>query len=223
MMLTMMSRHVAQVGGLLILGAVLGCGGTAPGPAAPAASTDPAASAPAASAPAAATPAAVASTRVPFTALPDGTAPRPFSAEQIRDAMPVGHRIRVRQEQDRAPTIEEEWVVTAADAQGCTIATKVFDVEGNLIRDGGTETGAWSKLREHAAFPAAATEISTGTIELPMGTFETRVYRVTMPAGDGAPAVLTLHFAVSLPGPPVLMVAERAGVQVSRMTMIERR
>lgn len=155
-------------------------------------------------------------------ALPDGTAPRPFSAEQIRAAMPVGHVLRLRMETPGAEPQEQRWEVTAADASTCTISSKVYDSRGGLVRDEGAGTSLWTELRDHAAFPAAETEIRSGTIEVPAGRFETRVYKVT--SRDGVHSVVkTLHFATALPGPPVLMTVEQSGAQVMKMTLLERR
>lgn len=155
-------------------------------------------------------------------ALPDGTAPRPFSAEQIRQAMPVGHVVRLRVEAQGAEPQELRWEVTAADATRCTIASKVYDLRGALVRDEGAGTSQWTELREHAAFPAAETVITSGTIEVPAGRFETRVYRVTSRDGSFT-MVKTLHFATTLPGPPVLMTVERDGEPLMKMTLLERR
>lgn len=155
-------------------------------------------------------------------ALSDGTAPRPFTAEQIRQAMPLGHVVRVRFEAQGAEPHEQRWEVTFADATRCTIASKIYDLRGALVRDEGSGTSQWTELREHAAFPAAETVISSGTIEVPAGRFQTRVYRVT--SRDGLfTTVKTLHFATTLPGPPVLMTVERNGEQVMKMTLLERR
>lgn len=155
-------------------------------------------------------------------ALPDGTAPRPFTAEQIRAAMPVGHLLRLRMEAPGAEPQEQRWEVTSADATHCTIASKVYDQSGVLARDEGAGTSLWTELRDHAAFPAAETEITSGTIEVPAGRFDTRVYKVT--SRDGVHTVVkTLHFATALPGPPVLMTVEQDGVLAMKMTLLERR
>lgn len=206
-------------------GAVASCGGrgapaTSPSPAPSVAAPPPAA--PSAAAPSAPTAPSVGD-RAALAPLPDGTLPRMFTAEQLRAAMPVGHTLRLRYQPAGAPATEARWRVVAADERGCTIASQVYDPAGALVRDEGNGTSTWAELREHAAFPAADTTVTDGTVEVPAGRFASRVYRVTTRDAAGVVTVKTLHFAVDLPGPPVLMIVERDGREVMRMTMLERK
>jgi hypothetical protein len=158
-------------------------------------------------------------------AAPDGDAPalspKPFTAEQIRDAMPVGTLIRLRIVNQGAVTVEE-WHVTEANAESCTIASKILDEDGALLEDQGVGTSRWTELRDHASFQAASTGRSEDRVEVPAGAFDTWTYVVAAPDADGRPTVSTFHFAKSLPGPPVLMTVVVDGAELASMTLVER-
>lgn len=175
----------------------------------PAASSGPAATPPAAPV----APAATAASDV---------APKPFTAEQIRAAMPVGHEVRFRVEKAGAPPLVMQWNVIAADAASMTMTTRLFAEDGTLVADEGQETHRWDALVEHAAFPAAATVRSEGPVEVPAGKFAGMTYVVRGEEG-GAPTVTTYVFARELPGPPVSMVVEAGGAVVMRMTLLSRK
>ncbi len=149
-------------------------------------------------------------------------APLPFTAGEIRDAMPVGTELRLRMEAHGEVTIET-WVVTAADGDGCTITSKVFDEAGALLEDQGAGTSTWNDLRDHARFPDATTERSESHVDVPAGSFATWLYVVRGPGDDGKETTSRYHFAKSLPGPPVSMTVEVEGQVVARMTLVERK
>jgi hypothetical protein len=120
------------------------------------------------------------------------------------------------------PPVEQRWVWTAADAEGCEIAATLHDADGRLVKDEGAGRSAWTELMGHARFPAAKTERADATITVPAGTFDTWLFTVRDTAEDGGPMVTRYHFAKSMPGPPVQLTMERSGVEVLRMTMLER-
>lgn len=164
-------------------------------------------------------------TRTPDDApsVPTGPlAPLPYTSGELRDAMPVGTSMRFKME-SQGETTFEEWVVTAADTETCTIASKVFDAAGALVEDQGAEAAKWDDLRDHAAFPAAMTERSDSHVDGPAGSFDTWRYVVSGPGPDGKPMTSTFEFAKGLPGPPVSMVVEADGQTVVRMTLVERK
>lgn len=157
------------------------------------------------------------STEVAEVAAP-ANLPTPYTAEQIRDAMPVGTRVRFRVEAAGQPTVEKTMVVTAADVSTGTFTSQTVDpASGAVLQEEGSSAYPWAELREHAAFPVSQTARSDAEIELPMGRHATWVYTVTDPAGP----VTTYWFATTLPGPPVQMVVSQGGAEVMRMTMIE--
>ncbi len=152
---------------------------------------------------------------------PAPLAPRPFTADEIMRAMPVGTLIRLRMDNRGESTIEE-WRVTDADATSCTIAAKVLSPDGALLEDQGQGTSTWAELRDHASFPASHTVRERSHVEVPAGAFDTWAYVVTAETEDGEPSVSTFHFAPALPGPPILMTVVIAGEEIARMTLLER-
>jgi hypothetical protein len=197
---------------LLLLPLLVACAGPPDPPvAAPPADSPPAAPAPADSAVKAAAPAATEATVSP-----------PVTLEQFRAAFPVGTKIRLLIAAKGKPTEEQRWTWVKADNDGCVIATTVHDEKGTLIRDEGTNASKWTELLSHGSFPAAKTERSDSSIEVPAGRFETWLFTVRDQAKDGTPLVKRYHFAKTMPGPPVLFTIEGAGVEIFRMTMLER-
>lgn len=151
------------------------------------------------------------------------TAPRPFTAAEIRGAMPKGHVLRLRLEAAGKPTVVEVWTVLEADAEGMTLGTRVHGEDGALLADQGAEVAKWAELVEHAAFPAAATVRTEGESETALGRLATLTYEVTKPGEDGVPVVSRFVFAKALPGPPVELTVTRQGVVLRKMTILERK
>ncbi|MCC6555613.1 MAG: hypothetical protein IT372_21840 [Polyangiaceae bacterium] len=150
-------------------------------------------------------------------------APRPFTAEQIRAAMPAGHRIRYRMEAAGEPATVELWEVVAADAEQMTMSSKVHSEDGKLLKDEGNDTSSWTALVEHATFPAAATTIREADVEVPAGKYPAIIYEVRERGDGGVEIVKRFHFAKTMPGPPVLLTIETGGKVVRSMTLLERR
>lgn len=153
---------------------------------------------------------------------PTGFAPTPYTSKEIRDALVVGTRIDLRVEEGREVT-ERQMEITAADAEGCTIATKVFDDKGKLVEDQGTKVFTWNELRDHAKFPSDKVVRTEGRITVPVGEHDAWLYVVTSLDGDGKEVETYMHFAKDLPGPPVRMVVQVDGKVVSNWTMVGRR
>ncbi len=162
-----------------ILFTLISCGGSAPAtPAAPAA------------------PAGGENTAAP------AIAPRPFTAEQIRAAMPAGTEIRFRVEESGKAPVVLHWRVTAADEATMTLVSRILGEDGAVIAEEPAQSSRWQELVEHATFPAARTARSEGSVEVPAGRFDTIDYVVT-DEKDGSKTVSTFRFARQLPGPPV--------------------
>lgn len=157
-----------------------------------------------------------------------GTAPAgdtvspPVTLDQFRAAFPVGTTIRLRIEAQGAPPVEQWWEWTAADAEGCTIRSEVRAPDGTLLQDEGEGRSTWRELMGHAEFPAATTEWTESSAEVPAGRFDTWLYTVRETAEDGDPRVKRYHFARTMPGPPVLFTIEQGAEEVFRMTLIAR-
>lgn len=151
--------------------------------------------------------------------IPVDYAPRLFDAAALRDALVVGTTMRFRMEAQGKPAIEERWTFTAHTDDSCTIASKVVDpTSGALVEDQGEQIYAWTELEGHATFPAHLTSIEDSEIKVPAGKFQTRKY--TIREEDGT--VRVLHFAKTLPGPPVSMVVRRGEEVLSSMVLLER-
>lgn len=148
----------------------------------------------------------------------DGTAPRPFTAEQIRDNHPDGTVVTLRVENASDPPVVMVWTFAGGTPTEATIATKIFGTDGGLLQDAGTETSRWTELREHAAFPAASTKRTEEVVTVPAGRFECWRYHV-VEGGETS----DYWFAKTEPGPPVQMeVYGPDGHLVRRMSLISR-
>ncbi len=148
-----------------------------------------------------------------------GLAPRPFTADQIRAAMPVGTDVKFRVEEQGQPPGVLHWRVTAADAETMTMSVELLDNEDHLVSNEGSKTNRWDALVKHASFPADATRRGESTVTVPAGTFACLDYVVRGAGG----MVTTYRFAKELPGPPVLLVVEKDGLVVRTMTLLSRK
>ncbi len=145
--------------------------------------------------------------------------PTPYTAEQIRAAMPVGSVLRFRVDAMGEASKELRWKVISSDATGCTMHQEAHHADsGELIDDLGDVAFVWTELRDHAAFPAASATVSSGEVDVPLGHFKVNSYTVRQENGS----TVTYHFAPDLPGPPVLMVVIAGEVEVARMSALER-
>ncbi|MEQ1503505.1 MAG: hypothetical protein ABMB14_14810 [Myxococcota bacterium] len=153
----------------------------------------------------------------PAPAPVDDAAPRPYTADQLRAAMPVGTVIRYRIT-DPDGVVENRMEVTAATDVSATITSVVTDAAGAVLRDEGAADSAWTELVDHAKFPAAATVIEDASVTVPAGTFAVKRYTVTAPDG-----VRVFDFAPALPGPPVRMTQSVGGQVVGTMELVERK
>jgi len=150
--------------------------------------------------------------------------PTPFTAKQVRDALPTGSKISLRREDANNKVTIEEWEVTAATPKTCTMTVKVFNEDGSqLIDDKGSVTNTWNELRDNAKFPEDQTVRSEGIITVPVGEHETWLYVVTSKTDDGKEMQSYYTFAKDLPGPPVQMSVLVDGKIVSKMTMVGRK
>jgi hypothetical protein len=166
-----------------------------------------------------AAPAPAAPVAAPAAPSPEIAAP-PFSAEQIRQAMPVGTRIVLRIAVAGQAPLLEEMTVTAADESGCTIQSRKLAEDGGLLQDAGPSTVTWAGLESHAHFPASATSRSDSKVTVPAGSFDTWLYVVRSSQPDGEER--RMHFARALPGPPISMEVVRGGAPTMTMTLVSR-
>jgi hypothetical protein len=190
---------------LLAAALLAGCASDDPAPDPPAAAEAPAA--PAASPPAPATPEPAA------TALPT-----PFTADQVRDGMPVGTELRFRLEAVGKPDTVSEWSVRGNSADAATIAFRDLSAEGTPA-EWVERSSTWTELQAHASFAPGTATRERGTFDTAAGRFEGWRYEVRS-TDEGLVVVETYEFADALPGPPVRMTTRRGGEQVQAMVLL---
>jgi len=142
----------------------------------------------------------------------------PFTAEQIRDATPVGrtYRFALRQgEQEVQVTVR----FTKVAPDQASMERTIVDASGKVLEQA-TEDTSWQQIVGHAAYPADATEITDATVEVPAGTFDAMLYTVSGEQ-DGKPVVSRMYFAKSLPGAPVKTEITVGDQVVFSMVLIE--
>lgn len=144
-------------------------------------------------------------------------APRPFTAEQIRDATKAGAVWTYEVRQLRKPVVHQVTTVTAAGAEGATFQQVTYNQGGEAIGDPAVSTATWAELVAHATFPAAATTVSDTTVETPAGAFEAWLYEVAAPEKK---QTKRFYFAKKRPGAPVLFEQQDAGETVFRMALL---
>ncbi len=150
----------------------------------------------------------------------DALTPSPFGPDALRAAFPVGSLVRLRIRKAGEAETVERWDVTAADDAGMTIASKVYNADGTLLRDEGTGTSTWAELTTHGQFPFAQTVKEDSSVDVPAGHFETWLYTVIDAEKD---TVSRYHFAKTLPGPPVLFSVVAGKGTVLEMALVERK
>lgn len=142
----------------------------------------------------------------------------PFDAAALQAGLPAGTELKLRITAAGQPTVIQHWVFTASDASGCTIHARILGEDGvTLIKDEGEGTSTWAELESHALFPAALTTRTDSSVDVEAGHFETWLFEVR-PAERGGP-IKKLHFARTLPGPPVLMQVIDQGTGGEQVTM----
>lgn len=157
------------------------------------------------------------------TAAPaDAIAPRPYTADQIRGAFPVGASMVYRIEALGQPTVDKTTSVTAADDTHVTMAFAAKTLAGQPVPGDGPKVFTWTELMEHATFAAADTVRTEAEVDVPAGHFAVWHYVVHGKGDDGGADVETYDFAKELPGPPVLFTIEEGGERGFAMTLLER-
>jgi hypothetical protein len=145
-------------------------------------------------------------------------APTPYTAAQIRDAMPVGTTVVYRRVEANSEPYLNRMTIVSADAVTCKIADAIVDEQGNVITEEGETEASWEELRKHGEFPVSAVQMSDDAVDVPAGHFDTSKYVVTEPDGT----VTTYQFAKKLPGPPVWMEVRAHEAVVFSMQLVSR-
>jgi hypothetical protein len=128
----------------------------------------------------------------------DQTLPRPYTAEQIRDAWHTGAELVVRTTGPKGET-RRRTTVTDWSPEGVTMKIESLDAAGASAGAPEEYKATWQELRDHAAFPAEKASRERAKRETPLGSLDGWLYVVN--PGDGS--VLEMFFADRYPGPPV--------------------
>lgn len=149
----------------------------------------------------------------PTADAPGDILPHPFTAEQIRDAMPAGLVVELLNTTPGGDQ-RQRWTVQSADEEGMTMLYSNLTGEGEL-----TQSSTWVELRNHATFSVetAKRERTTQTTEL--GELEGWLYTIEDPT---AGAVTEMFFADDYPGAPVQMTTQQGETVVMSMKQLSR-
>lgn len=147
--------------------------------------------------------------------LEPGTAPTPFTAEEIRDGCRAGKTIRVRIEVVGEEPMLRQNRYLELDDEGATLERTLLSLDGSPTGKPEADRVTWRDLQSHASFPAAVTTIEPERIETPMGELDCLRYTVR----DGA-LEKVFWFATTLPGMPVRTVTRDHGEAVMTVTMV---
>ena len=106
-----------------------------------------------------------------------GTAPTPFTADEIRANCPPGRVIRVRVETDQG-VVERTNRYVACDDDGAEIERTLVTETGEPAVPAATERSSWLDLQRHASFPADRTQVRQVSLETTLGLADCLLYSV---------------------------------------------
>lgn len=141
--------------------------------------------------------------------------PTPFSAEEIRAACAPGRRNVFRVAAAGAEPYLDTWTFDGGDATRGTMSHLRTGLDGMPRSELEQSEATWGELQAHASYPVATTGLTVSAVSVGAGTFEGWRYETV--EGD---TVTRAWFARTLPGPPVLIVAARRGVEVLRYELL---
>src|SRR6266487_2135990 len=133
--------------------------------------------------------------------------PTPFSAEQIRQACPVGRTIRMREESPGEETTYRQITFIEADPEGAVQEFQATDADGHPLGEPGRRQSTWLDLQRHASQPVDGTVVDEDSLALPFGTFACWRYTVQAPGSE-----VRFWFAQEMPGMPVQIEERVDGV-----------
>jgi len=144
--------------------------------------------------------------------------PRPFAADQIRDAWGAGFVLDLEFESAEGIS-RQRWTVVASDEDGAEIEYAVLDSSGKVVGEPTVKRREWIELRDHASFRTKHARRESVRRATPLGEWEGWLYTVEDP---GAGTVTEFFFATELPGAPVEVLTHKDGRLVSVMRQIAR-
>jgi hypothetical protein len=145
--------------------------------------------------------------------LTPGTAPTPFTADEIRGASRPDRTLRSLVEGETSTYRVTRYV--ACDDVGATLERSVLSLDGAPLGEPEVDRVTWLELQGHASFPADDTTIEPERIETALGTLDCLRYTVRREAGEDV-----FWFATDLPGMPVLRVSRTAGRVVTTVSVV---
>ena len=160
-----------------------------------------------------------------------GRYPAPYTAAQIRAGCADGRTAKFRMDL-RGQEMLQRWRFSEGNAEGVTWTTQTLGPDGAPTGEPRSQRFTWVRLQEHASYPAAETQVTQETIEVPAGPFACMCYTTTQTEEvvgkvDGrdvrTPRVTVMKrwFAWALPGPPVKTEERLEGEIVSSMELVE--
>ena len=144
-----------------------------------------------------------------------GTAPTPFTADEIRSGCPPGRVMVVATERPGEAPILREIRFVATDADTAIQRFTPVDVGGMPIGESELHTSSWLDLQAHASFPADRTTITSEEIETPLGTLDCLRYEV-----EDGDVLDTYWFSHVRPGMPVRFARHEDGQLAMVATVI---
>ncbi len=128
----------------------------------------------------------------------DGHAPTPFTADQIRDASPVGHTTKVLIETKDDPPLMRTTIFVAVDETHAELQFVEASADDPSSHRTGSTRVRWTELQAHASFPLEKVDVAAEEIDLPWARLDCLRYTVADESGT------TIHwFAREHPGMPV--------------------
>ena len=149
--------------------------------------------------------------------LKPGDAPTPYSAGEIRGALPEGSWIRFTREVAGGPEVVVEFRFGNSSDEEAALEVATLDEAGNAMAEPKRSRPAWKELQSHASFSQGKTAITRTARDTFKGRLDCWLYEVR----DGE--TLTKYwFAETLPGPPVFLEEYKGGALQLKMTMVGR-
>lgn len=145
----------------------------------------------------------------------------PYTAAQIRDALPEGARFQMRVTEAGAGVVIKDSVFVDQTRRKTTVQATTLDGAGAIV-ESVRSTYTWVELQRHARFTVDQATRTRATIESALGTYEGWRYDIDEHTPDGATLHTQMWFADKLPGPPLRLVVGQGPDVVYEMEMLSR-
>ena len=124
--------------------------------------------------------------------------PTPFTADEIRLGCRAGRTVRSLVVEGGAEPYVAVTRFVSVDAEGADTDHWTETPDGRRVTGPERHRSTWLEFQGHASMPAARTEITEETLDIPAGRYD--ALRYTRHDGD---TVSTFWFAMSSPGMPL--------------------